>query len=54
MTRQFFDKINGLDVLPSNGSDVWFWLKHLDCSSILKSALGLPLRASDYGGDLPK
>lgn len=49
MTRAFFDEIGGLDVLPSNGSDAWFWLRHLPPEAVLKSSAELPLTGEDYG-----
>ena len=53
MTRAFFDRIGQtIDVLPSNGSDVWFWYKHLPASSVVKSQLSLPLSVKDYLHDL--
>lgn len=52
MTRVYFEKIRQLDVLPSNGSDVWFWLRHFDPAIVYKSTLGLPLTAEDYEYDL--
>lgn len=52
MTRAYFEKIRQLDVLPSNGSDVWFWLRHFDPAIVYKSTLGLPLTAEDYEYDL--
>lgn len=54
MTRAYFKKIGRLDVLPSNGSDVWFWLRHFDPAIVYKSTLGLPLTAEDYEYDLTK
>ena len=54
MTREYFEKIGGIDALPSNGSDVWFWQKHLDPACVFKASLGLPLMADDYGYDLLK
>ena len=48
MQRSFFDSIVGIDVLPSNGSDAWFWLKNLPPKIVMKSELELPLLGDDY------
>jgi len=48
MKRSFFDSIIGIDVLPSNGSDAWFWLKNLPPCVVVKSSLEVPLLGSDY------
>ena len=53
MTRDFFERIGQrIDVLPSNGSDAWFWYRHLPAGAVVKSDLYLPLTAKDYSGDL--